>query len=385
MSKLLTSIVAAVLFLAMFLSFIAQGEAAASTFVTKANTSVKLVALTFDDGSDGTNIDRILQVLSDERIPSTFFLTGSGTTNHPAAIKRIAAGGHEVANHSYSHPDFTKLTATQIKTELDRTEAIVKSTTGKTTKPLFRAPFGSVNGTVLAAVGDAGYTHTIHWNIDTLDWKGLSKTEVYRRVVDNILPGSIVLMHTGAGATGTPEALPDIIQNLKAKGYQFATVSQILNLPGIAGKTIHVVRAGDTLYRIARSYGVTVDELAAANNLSNPNLIRIGQFIKIPAKTIGGGDVYTVKAGDTLYSIAKKYNVSVSDIVAANQLANANLIQVGQKLIIPVSTVSYTVKSGDTLYSIARNHGTTVAKIASANNITNTSLIFPGQQLVIPR
>ncbi|SDZ86693.1 Peptidoglycan/xylan/chitin deacetylase, PgdA/CDA1 family [Thalassobacillus cyri] len=259
MSKLLKSIVGTVLFLAAFLTFITHGKAVASTFVTKANTSGKLVALTFDDGSDGTNIDRILRVLSDEEIPTTFFLTGSGTNNHPAAIKRIVAGGHEVANHSYSHPDFTKLTAAQIKSELDRTEAIVKSTTGKSTIPLFRAPFGSANAAVLTAAGNAGYTYTIHWNIDTLDWKGLSKTEVYRRVVDNIVPGSIVLMHTGAGASGTPDALPDMIRSLKAKGYRFVTVSEILNLPAVKGETVHVVRAGDTLYSIARRYGVTVD------------------------------------------------------------------------------------------------------------------------------
>ncbi|WP_173916882.1 LysM peptidoglycan-binding domain-containing protein [Halobacillus sp. Marseille-Q1614] len=385
MNKLLTT--ALILFLATFLSFTPPVEAASSQFVTKGNTSSKLVALTFDDGSDGTNIAKILKTLSDERVTSTFFLTGSGTSNHPQSIKNIAAKGHELANHSYSHPDFTTLSTAKIKSELDRTEAIVKSTTGLSTKPLFRAPFGSVNSQVLADVGNAGYSHTIHWNIDTLDWKGLSKTEVYNRVVNNIAPGSIVLMHTGAGASGTPGALPEIIRELKSRGYHFVTVSELLNLRGSISGTTYTVKAGDTLYSIARSLGVTVQELTAANNITNPNLITIGQVLKIPIENQppSTGALYTVKSGDTLYSISRNFNVTVNDIAKVNNITNPSYIRVGQQLNIPVNEIYYTVKPGDTLYSIAVRHGTTVLMIAANNNISNPSLIHPGMVLKIPK
>jgi LysM repeat protein len=319
-------------------------------------------------------------------------LTGSGAANHPTSIKNITTQGHAIGNHSYSHPDFTKLTAAQMKAELDKAEATIKNITGKTTKPLFRAPFGAVNSAVLSGVGAAGYTHTIQWNIDTVDWKGVSSTAITDKVVNNIVPGSIVLMHTGAGASGTPGALPGMISKLKAKGYSFVTVQQLLNMPPASG-TYYTVKAGDTLYGIAAKYKVTVAALAKANNITNYNLIYVGQVLLIPgtatpppATTVK----YTVKAGDTLYSIATKYKVTVAALAKANNITNYNLIQVGQVLIIPVAappvtTVKYTVKAGDTLYSIARTYNTTVTAIASANKIASPYIIYVGQVLVIPK
>ena len=390
--------VAAAMLLILFtvFSFSSQSQAASSTYVTKGSTASKVVALTFDDGSDGTNINKILDILSANNVKATFFLTGSGAKNHPSWIKNISAKGHQLGNHSYSHPDFTKISAAKIKSELDTTETTIKGITGKTTKPIFRAPFGASNASVLKAVGDAGYTHTIQWNIDTVDWKGVSSTQITNKVMNNIVPGSIILMHTGAGASGTPGALPGMISKLKAKGYKFVTVSELLNLSSapVSG-TKYTVKAGDTLYSIAKKYNVTVAALAKANNITNYNLIRVGQVLTIPGKTTPPPATsvnYTVKAGDTLYSIAKKYNVTVAALAKANNITNYNLIRVGQVLTIPGKTttppatsVNYTVKAGDTLYSIARTYKTTVSKIAAANNITNINSLRVGQVLVIPR
>src|SRR5690606_31509676 len=183
-------------------------------------------------------------------------------------------------------------------------------------------------------------THTIQWNIDTVDWKGISSTEITNKVVNNIVPGSIVLMHTGAGAPGTPIALPGMISKLKAKGYKFVTISELLKLPPTGGTT-YTVKAGDTLYSIAKKYNVTVAALAKANNITNYNLIRVGQVLVIPGTTPPAPPPattvkYTVKAGDTLYSIASKYNTTVAAIASANKITNINLISVGQVLIIPV-------------------------------------------------
>ncbi|AIY06194.1 polysaccharide deacetylase [Planococcus sp. PAMC 21323] len=390
--------VTAALLLILFtvFSFSSQSQAASSTYISKGNTTSKVVALTFDDGSDGTNINKILDVLSANKVDATFFLTGSGAKNHPSWIKNISTKGHQIGNHSYSHPDFTKLSAAKIKSELATTETTLKDITGKSTKPIFRAPFGASNAAVLKAVGDAGYTHTIQWNIDTVDWKGVSSSQITNKVMNNIVPGSIVLMHTGAGASGTPGALPGMISKLKAKGYTFVTVSELLNLPStpVSG-TNYTVKSGDTLYSIAKKFNVTVPALAKANNITNYNLIRVGQVLTIPGKATpppATAVKYTVKAGDTLYSIARKYNVTVSDLAKANSITNFNLIQVGQVLTIPgkaapppATTVKYTVKAGDTLYSIARKYNTTVAKIAAANSITNVNAIRVGQVLVIPQ
>lgn len=388
----------AVVFFILLVMVITQSisaSAAASKFITRVNTTSKVVALTFDDGADGTNTNKILDILAKNNVKATFFLTGAGANNHPQYIKNIAAKGHQLGNHSYTHPDFTKLTATQMKSELDRTEALIKSLTGKTTKPIFRAPFGAVNSTVLSGVGAAGYGYTIQWNIDTIDWKGLTASQINTKVQTNIKPGSIVLMHTGAGARGTPLALPTMISQLKAKGYKFVTVSQLLAYQNTSTNKTYTVKSGDTLYSIARTYGVTVSALAAANNITNYSLIYVGQVLIIPGTTVTPPTTtvkYTVKSGDTLYKIATMYNTTVAKIAAANNIANVNSIYVGQVLVIPgttvtppTTTVKYTVKSGDTLYKIATMYNTTVAKIAAANNITNVSLISVGQVLTIPR
>ncbi|MFY7870142.1 MAG: LysM peptidoglycan-binding domain-containing protein [Exiguobacterium sp.] len=393
--KVIRGAMALFILLAMVITQSISVSAAASKFVTSVNTTSKVVALTFDDGADGANTNKILDILAKNNVKATFFLTGSGANNHPQYIKNIAAKEHQLGNHSYTHPDFTKLTATQMKSELDRTEALIKSLTGKTTKPIFRAPFGAVNSTVLSGVGAAGYGYTIQWNIDTIDWKGLTASQINTKVQTNIKPGSIVLMHTGAGAPGTPLALPTMISQLKAKGYKFVTVSQLLAYQNTSTNKTYTVKSGDTLYSIARTYGVTVSALAAANNITNYSLIYVGQVLIIPGTTVTPPTTtvkYTVKSGDTLYKIATMYNTTVAKIAAANNITNVNSIYVGQVLIIPgttvtppTTTVKYTVKSGDTLYKIATMYNTTVAKIAAANNITNVNSIYVGQVLTIPK
>lgn len=150
----------------------------------------------------------------------------------------------------------------------------------------------------------------------------------------------------------------------------------------------YIVKKGDSLYSIARSNNMTVDELKTLNNLTS-NILSIGQRLIISSGSNVPNNVYVVKKGDTLWSIANNFNVSVNDLKSANNKSN-NSLSIGEQLIIPgkstsenVNTTIYTVKSGDNLYSIARRYNVTVNEIKSLNNLTN-NLLSIGQKLSIP-
>lgn len=215
-------------FMMMSLIF-GQVFATASQLIYKVTTTDKVIALTFDDGADGENGEAILKILTDNNVKATFFVTGQGAEHHPSTIKKIADAGYPIGNHSYSHPYFTQITAGEMTTELQKTETIIKNLTGKTTIPYFRPPYGDYNSAVLQAVGDAGYTKTIYWTIDTIDWSGVSTAAITSKVLDNATPGAIVLMHTGYGAVNTKYALPTIISTLRSRGYQFVTIPELVN------------------------------------------------------------------------------------------------------------------------------------------------------------
>ena len=168
------------------------------------------------------------------------------------------------------------------------------------------------------------------------------------------------------------------------------SLNQVLKLPTSNNdlSTTYTVKSGDTLYKIANQFGLSVNELKSINNLSTNNL-SIGQVLKVKKDTSNDNttsdksSTYTVKSGDTLYSISKKLNVSVDEIKRANNLTN-NLLTVGQILQIPTDTTKvYTVKSGDTLYTIARNNNTTVSDIIELNNLSTSNLSI-GQKLLLP-
>lgn len=152
----------------------------------------------------------------------------------------------------------------------------------------------------------------------------------------------------------------------------------------------YIVKSGDSLYAIARKFNTTVDELKRINNLTSNNL-SIGQKLIIPNKsnnentpTPSNNDIYTVKSGDSLYAIARKYNTTVDELKKINNLTS-NLLSIGQKLIIPSNEIiTYTVTKGDSLYQISKKYNTTVDKIKSDNNLTS-NLLTIGQKLVIKK
>jgi peptidoglycan/xylan/chitin deacetylase (PgdA/CDA1 family) len=398
-SRLRKNSIILVIFLLTFLTVVPSTLAAPSVWINKVNTSERVIALTIDDGSDGGNYARILNVLDKHNVKATFFLTGAGAQNHPQRIRDTAARGHGLGNHSFDHPNFTEISASARTSQLSRTETIVRNLTGKSTKPYFRAPYGATNSSVLNTVGNAGYTYTLHWSIDTLDWTGNSATTIYNRVMNGLEPGAIILAHTGAGASGTVAAMDRYIPAIKSRGYRFVTIAELMRIRAGTNTTTrtYTVRAGDTLYSIARRFNTTVSRLASLNNLSNVNVIRVGQVLRVPGAAPAPAPAptpatrnYTVRAGDTLSTIARRHNTTVARLAQLNNLTNVNLIRVGQVLRVPGTAAStpapsqpatYTVRAGDTLYSIARRHNTTVSRLASLNNIRNVSLIRVGQVL----
>ncbi len=166
-------------------------------------------------------------------------------------------------------------------------------------------------------------------------------------------------------------------------------VTDYKNLPytspsGTIGTNLYTVQAGDSLWSISRRFGTTVDELRRLNGLTS-DLLKIGQQLLITDEDVQDNEegTYTVKAGDTLYSIANKYNTTVDELKTLNNLTG-NIISIGQQLIIPSENeqVTYTVQAGDSLWKISRQFGTTVSELRRLNNLTSDILSI-GQMLII--
>lgn len=184
----------------------------------------KKVAISFDATWGADYTPRLLEILKEEKVKATFYLAGFWIEKYPEMVKKIANAGHELGNHTYSHPHLNSLAEAEIKRELMQTHEMIKELTGKSCT-VFRPPFGEYSNKVINVAKDAGYV-TIIWDVDSLDWKNLSAEQIHKRIIEKVRPGSIVLMHNAG--LNTPEALPGIIRELKKKGYKFTTTSELL-------------------------------------------------------------------------------------------------------------------------------------------------------------
>jgi peptidoglycan/xylan/chitin deacetylase (PgdA/CDA1 family) len=201
---------------------------------TRVPTSAKVVALTFDAGSDAAGLASIRATLTSRNVPATMFLTGSWVRSYPALAHQVAVTGFMVGNHSDTHPYLTQKTDAQVAAELTNAETTIFRTTGLTGKPAFRFPYGDVNSRVLTDVNRLGYV-AVRWTVDSLGWQGTSggmtTAKVVSRVLAGLQPGEIVLMHMGSNPTDhttlDAAALPTIIDRIKAQGYQFVTLQTL--------------------------------------------------------------------------------------------------------------------------------------------------------------
>lgn len=187
-------------------------------------TGEKKVAISFDAAWGAEFTPRILEIMKRYGLKTTFFLVGFWVDKYPDMVKRIAAEGHEVQNHSTTHPHSNQLTEDKIVEELITTGNKIKELTAQ--EPfLFRPPFGEYSNKVINAATRAGYM-TIQWDVDSLDWKETSADEIAKRVLKQVKPGSIVLFHNNG--EHTTEALVPIIEKLISDGYTIVPVSQLV-------------------------------------------------------------------------------------------------------------------------------------------------------------
>lgn len=185
------------------------------------------IALTFDAGADWAPTPDILDALARHGVRATFFLTGKWVEKQPELTRRIADEGHEIANHTYSHRRLTTLSASEIVSEVEKTDQLVLQITGRSTKPLVRVPYGSRDRRVLSILAGEGY-RSIFWDVDSWDGfkRGITSGEIRQRVLGKVGNGSIVLMHCGSRATA--DALDSILQQLLGRGYRPVTVSELV-------------------------------------------------------------------------------------------------------------------------------------------------------------
>jgi peptidoglycan-N-acetylglucosamine deacetylase len=194
------------------------GPARAQQLGSTSQPAARIVRLTFDDGPVRTNTPRVLKVLSNYRVKATFFVIGQRARRHPGLVKREYREGHSVQNHTYTHPDLTTLGNARIRRELRATNRAIRAA-GVPRPYRFRPPQGHTNARVRGVGASLGLIQTL-WNVDPHDWANPPASMICRRVVTNVRPGSIVLLHDGTGAN-TVEALPCIIKRLRAQGYGF--------------------------------------------------------------------------------------------------------------------------------------------------------------------
>jgi peptidoglycan/xylan/chitin deacetylase (PgdA/CDA1 family) len=199
--------------------------------IVRLQTRQHVVALTFDGGGNADGAKGVLTELRRAKVPATFFLTGHFVQSYPLVARTIGRR-YPVGNHTVNHLDMLRLSPTAERREVTRAAVMIQRATGRDTHPYFRFPYGSRDARTLRLVNGLGYA-SVRWTVDTWGWMGLSQQTVrgaIRRVVDHLVPGEIVLMHLGSSrdhSTIDSQALPAVIQLVRARGYRFVTLKGI--------------------------------------------------------------------------------------------------------------------------------------------------------------
>ena len=221
-------IICALLCLAMLPILPICGEGAVKVYGGQDNSQMK-IALSFDDGPHPRNTERILDILAEYGIKATFFVVGENVEYYSAAAIRAVREGHEIGNHTYTHPHIAKLDRVSLDLEVARCQETVKRVLGYDMR-LFRPPEGVVDDAVKVMAGEQDYS-VILWRIDTRDWARTSSSDICANVSKNIRSGDIILMHDYfSKGCHTVEALEKMIPMLLERGYNFVTVGELIGI-----------------------------------------------------------------------------------------------------------------------------------------------------------
>ena len=182
------------------------------------------VAISFDAAWGNEQTSELLDILDEYDVKSTFFLVGSWVDNYPESVKEIAKRGHDVENHSNTHPHMPELSTADMTGEIQACNEKIASLTGNT-PTLFRPPYGDYNNEVVRSVKGCGM-YCVQWDVDSLDWKDPTPEQMCKTVLDKVKDGSIILMHNGV--KNTPAALPSIIRGIQDKGFDIVLIKDLI-------------------------------------------------------------------------------------------------------------------------------------------------------------
>lgn len=193
--------------------------------VTMGQAKARAVAMTFDDGPHGVNTPRLLNMLKKRNISATFYVIGALVRRYPDIVRRMVDEGHEIGNHTWSHPNLAGLGDARVFEEIDRTQDAVDKVV-KAAPPTMRPPYGALTSRQRQMLHNRRDLPTVLWSLDTSDWKRPGAPVITSRILTRAHAGAIVLMHDIHKPT--IDAMPAALDGLMARGYQFKTVSQIL-------------------------------------------------------------------------------------------------------------------------------------------------------------
>ena len=184
----------------------------------------KMVSISFDAAWGNEDTQQLIDILEQYNVKATFFVVGDWVEKYPESVKALHDAGHEVMNHSNTHAHFNSLSAEEIIADVEACNDKIEAVTG--VRPtLIRCPYGEYDDHVISAIRSIGM-EPIQWDVDSLDWKEISASEITQRVTEKIQNGSIVLFHNAA--LHTPEALPGILEHMIGQGYEVVPISEIL-------------------------------------------------------------------------------------------------------------------------------------------------------------
>ena len=184
----------------------------------------KKIAISFDCAWGTEHTDAILKALDQNDVRCTFFMVEFWTEKYPEYVKKIDEAGHEIGTHSKTHPYMSKLSEAEIRAELSSSSEAITAVTGKKVD-LFRPPYGDYDNLVIDTAKSMGI-YSIQWDVDSLDWKDLSATDIAMRIINGVKPGSIILCHNNG--LHTAEALPLIFSTLQNRGYEFVPIGELI-------------------------------------------------------------------------------------------------------------------------------------------------------------